>query len=73
MRKEELLLRQTEEYAFEYMETLNKKHVFPAKEQLDGLSNFDEPLPARGTASNEVIDMLHRYGSPAATAQTGGR
>lgn len=73
MKSEELVLRQAEKYAFEYMETLGEKYVFPTIDQLEGLSNFDEPFPADGTPASEVIDMLHRYGSPAATAQIGGR
>ena len=73
MNKEKILLRQAGEYAFEYMDNLNEKRVFPDKEQLKGLSNFDEPLPEDGTEADKVIDMLHQYGSPATTAQTGGR
>ena len=73
MMKEKMLLRKAEEYSFEYMDTLNDKRVFPVTEQLEGLSNFDEPLPDDGTEAEMVIDMLQRYGSPAAAAQTGGR
>ncbi len=73
MNLEKLLLHRAEEYALEYMEFLEDRRVFPSPEQLDAMSDFDEPLPEDGTAASYVIDMLHRCGSTATAAQTGGR
>ena len=68
----ELLMRAAE-YSIAYMEGIRQKRAFPGKGQIDGLSFFDEALPEHGTEALQVIQLLHQYGAPATTAQTGGR
>jgi hypothetical protein len=34
---------------------------------------LDESLPEKQCNPNEILHLLHKYGSPATVAQTGGR
>jgi glutamate/tyrosine decarboxylase-like PLP-dependent enzyme len=61
-------------YAFEYMDDVYDRRVFPAGEALNQLNVFDEQLPeAPATDPSEILCTLHQHGSPATVAQTGGR
>jgi glutamate/tyrosine decarboxylase-like PLP-dependent enzyme len=60
-------------YAFEYMDIAHGGPVFPGSEAINGLDVFDEPMPEGSEAGEEVLALLHEYGSPATVAQTGGR
>ena len=51
----------------------NQRSVFPDQSALDGLSAFDETFPEVPGNSREILETLHRFGSPATVAQTGGR
>ena len=77
MMREELaakiLFEQAKKYAFEYIDEMPERMVFPAEGALQGLAQFDEPLPAAPHPAAEVLSQLHQYGSPATVAQTGGR
>ena len=68
-----LILEQVKDYAVEYLDDVEEKRVFPSQEQLNALSSFNEALPEAGTDAPKVIESLHRIGSPATTAQVGGR
>jgi glutamate/tyrosine decarboxylase-like PLP-dependent enzyme len=70
---DKLLFQKAQEYAFSYMETVTERPVFPSDKALDNLKNFHEPLPESPCHGAEVLEKLHRYGSPATVAQTGGR
>ena len=67
------LLNQVTAYSSEYIGGLEEKRAYPAPEQLAMLKEFVEPLPESGTKAAEVLELLHHVGSPATTAQTGGR
>ena len=67
------MLDQVKSYAEEYIDGINEKRAFPSEEQIAELSQFDGPFPEQGTDAQDVIEMLHRIGSPATTAQAGGR
>jgi len=60
-------------YAFEYMEKVDNMDVFPQEKALAGLEMFDEALNEDPCSGQELLSMIHKYGSPATTAQTGGR
>ena len=60
-------------YAFEYLDTIADRAVFPSEEALKQLAGFDEPLPERPQDVAAALEMLHRIGSPATVAQGGGR
>lgn len=64
---------QAKSYAFEYMDTVNTRPVFPEPEAIDALKAFTENLPEKPCNGEELLKMLHNYGSPATVAQTGGR
>lgn len=67
------IFRQAQNYAFSYMDNVNERSVFPTDEALAGLKNFVEELPTSTGDSAEIVELLHRYGSPATVAQAGGR
>lgn len=57
----------------EYMRTILSRSVVPDAESVEKLSIFQEPLNDGYGDMHEIIERLHRYGSPATVAQTGGR
>lgn len=59
--------------SIEYLSTLSARNVAPNEHALDGLSIFDEPLPAKPSEPSQTIEMLHEYGSPATVASAAGR
>ncbi len=61
------------EYARDYVSSIRERRVFPSTQELEALSQFDEPLPEGGCEATTVIKMLHKYGAPATVASTGGR
>ncbi len=67
------LFEQTKNIALEYLETLPERPVMPDATAISGLEYFKETMPEKGAAPHEVIDTLHRYGSPATVATQGGR
>ncbi len=61
------------DYGGEYLDAAPDRSVFPDQVAIAALDAFDEPLPERSTPAVEVIGQLHELGSPATTAQGGGR
>lgn len=59
--------------AFKYMDNIEDMRVFPDQKSLDKLEHFDEPLQAKSADPFKVLQSLQHFGSPATTAQTGGR
>ena len=64
---------QAKAFAFDYMDCVAERSVFPEQGAIDGLRVFDETMPKDPSPSGEVIAALHDFGSPATVAQTGGR
>ncbi|PKH52266.1 aspartate aminotransferase family protein [Tenacibaculum sp. Bg11-29] len=67
------IFNQTQQYSFEYLESVFDRNVYPTEEALENLSIFNEELPANSTNAKNVIEQLNKYGSPATTATLGGR
>ena len=67
------LYQQAMDYAFEYLDSLPRRPVYPTDAALAGLDALDEPMPAQGTQAAKILKLLHHIGSPATTAQGGGR
>lgn len=67
------LFEQAKSYAYDYMDTVFDRNVFPTDEALENLKFFDEALPDEAGDAAEMLRMLHEYGSPAAVTHTGGR
>lgn len=71
--KSKELFELAKESAYEYIDTLEDRPVFPSLEDLEKLKHFEEELPLQGTSGSEILTMLHQYGSPNTCAVTGGR
>lgn len=67
------LMEQAYAYALEYMNSVQDRPVFPNSEDIEGLQAFEEELPDKHCDPYEILEMLHKKGSPATVAQTGGR
>ena len=67
------LFEQAKGYAYEYADAASERKVFPSQQALADLEQFVEDLPARSGDAAAILQQLHQYGSPATTAQTGGR
>ena len=67
------LLQQAHEYALDYANSIENRPVYPNASDVAKLSKFNEPLPELPCKSSELLELLHRIGSPATVAQTGGR
>ncbi len=61
------------DYAYNYMDNIPNRNVYPTEKAINELSIFDEPLPEHPNSADEVLRLLNEYGSPATVAQTGGR
>jgi glutamate/tyrosine decarboxylase-like PLP-dependent enzyme len=60
-------------YAYNYMDNIPNRNVYPTEKAINELSIFDEPLPEHPSSADEVLLLLNEYGSPATVAQTGGK
>ncbi len=67
------IFEQAKSHAFEYMDGVFERNVFPTEAALANLSAFDERLPLEPGDPAAMLRMLHEYGSPATVAHTGGR
>ena len=67
------IFKQSQQYAFDYLDTIFNRNVYPTEEAIVDLSKFDEIMPEQPTAAEQVLEYLNRYGSPATTATLGGR
>ncbi len=67
------LLEQGKSYAYDYVDNVQNRTVFPTEDAINRLQVFQEPLPEEPCDSFEILRLLHEYGSPATVAQTGGR
>lgn len=61
------------EYAWEYMQGIDERPVFPQKQDLENLRIFEEELKENPEETKGILMQLHQYGSPATVASTGGR
>ena len=67
------LFEQIKTYAYDYVDKVRNRSVFPTEKAINHLDVFYEPLPEEPCDSSEILRLLHEYGSPATVAQTGGR
>jgi len=52
------------DYALEFLDSSPEAVVFPTEDSIQKLQIFDEPMPTVGTHAQEVLELLHTYGSP---------
>ena len=69
--QDKTLFQKAENYAFEYLNQAFDRNVFPTEAALKNLSKFEEPMPEKTGDGNEIIDLLHQYGSPATVPYNG--
>src|SRR5438874_6109080 len=67
------LLDKARQFADEYLDTLEKRPVFPTEDSLKAMNMLDEPLPQSASDPVLALKLLHEIGSHAAVAQTSGR
>ncbi len=67
------LFEQVQKYGFAYVDQVRERNVFPTDDAIADLAVFTESLPQASGDAAEILALLHRYGSPATVAQTGGR
>ncbi len=67
------LLHNTAKAALEYLDGEETRAVQPSAAAVAALDAFREPLPEGPMAATEVLEQLHRLGSPATIAKTAGR
>lgn len=67
------LFTQAQQYAMDYLEEVLERNVYPTQEALDSLAVFEEDLPIGTSTGKQVLEQLHRFGTPATTATLGGR
>ncbi len=67
------LFAQAAAYAYAYIDEVNERPVAPTPQALRDLALFDEGLPQSPQPADAILEQLHAYGSPATSAQLGGR
>lgn len=67
------LFEQAKSYAYEYMDGVFDRNVFPTEAALANLNAFSEPLPPEPGNPADMLRMLYEFGSPATVVHTGGR
>jgi len=71
--RDESLFEQSKKYGVDYLLKVFDRNVYPEDSALSNLSIFDEELSDGFTSSKDIIELLHKYGSPATNTQVGGR
>ena len=71
--KDKSLFDKAQSYAYEYIDNVFERNVYPTEHALEGLQHFERPLPAETGNAAAIIDELNTYGSPATVAHLGGR
>lgn len=67
------LFESAKKYAYEYLDGVHGRRVFPTEAAIAALDVFEEPLPEKSQNPLEILRLLQTYGSPATVAHTGGR
>ena len=58
------LFEQAVQQVFRYMETVDDRPVYPARDAVQSLEQFDEPLPPQPQAGADVLAALETLGAP---------
>jgi len=69
--QDKTLFQKAENYGLDYLNQAFDRPVFPTQKALDNLAKFEESMPEKTGDGNEIIDLLHQYGSPAAIPYNG--
>ncbi len=63
----------SQQFAFEYVDSISERNVYPTPEAIENMKMFDEEFPATVGSAIQVIEQLNRYAAPATVAQIYGR
>ena len=72
-RRDKQLLDQAQDAAYDYLDKISEREVFPCQQSVNQLSVFEEALPTKGSEAEYILQLLDKVGSPATVAQNGGR
>ncbi|MEQ8363953.1 MAG: aminotransferase class V-fold PLP-dependent enzyme [Cyclobacteriaceae bacterium] len=67
------IFEKAESYGLDYLSNVFERNVFPTQQALEDLNQLEEKLPQQSSDANEIIDTLHKIGSPATVTSMGGR
>ena len=67
------IFEKAQQYAYQYLDQVFDRNVFPTEKALNDLEKFNEEMPTVSTNAGDVIDFLNKYGAPATSAELGGR
>lgn len=70
---ERQLLAEADRRALAYFDGIATRPVFPPSSAIEALQAFDEPVPATGYPTDQVLQRLDDIGSPATVASNGPR
>lgn len=73
MAGEHKVFEQAKGYAFDYLDGIFERKVYPDGQALANLKHFDGLLQSEAEDPEKMLKLLHDYGSPATVATTGGR
>ncbi len=71
--REKSVFKQAQTYAYDYLDKVFDRQVYPTEAAIANLKHFEEDMPEQTAEAADVIDLLHQYGSPATIPQVGGR
>ncbi len=71
--QEQSIFDKAQKYAMHYLEEVFDRNVSPTDKAIDNLAHFEQDLQTESSNGSEILDLLQKYGSPATTAQLGGR
>lgn len=71
--KSKVVFDKAQSFAYQYIDNVLDRNVFPTQEAIDNLKHFDEQLPETTGNAIDVIEQLYKYGAPATVTQLGGR
>lgn len=72
LNKKEIFV-QAMNYAFQYLDTVFERNVYPTEAAIRNLEHFVEDVPATPATATSVMEQLHEYGAPATLPILGGR
>lgn len=53
------IFNQTQQYSFEYLESVFDRNVYPTEKALEDLGIFNEELPSNSTTAENIIEQLN--------------
>ena len=71
--KRKEIFKQAQSFAFDYVENVGERNVFPSDKAIENLEEFVEDIPDGPGDAQDILRQLYAYGSPATVCQIGGR